>query len=63
MNGRTKQVQFRMSEELHTKLKAALVYDKSSFTEFFNSAAERYLLKRNTQQKMIKDNDGGSQNG
>ena len=62
MNNRTKQVQFRMPEELHTKLKAALVYDKSSFTDFFNNAAEHYLRRRDTkQQKNAKD--GGTKNG
>lgn len=62
MNNRTKQVQFRMPEELHTNLKAALVYDKSSFTDFFNNAAEHYLLKRDAnQQKMAKN--GGAKNG
>lgn len=46
MSNRTKQVQFRMPEELHTELKAALVYDKSSFADFFNKAAEDYLKNR-----------------
>lgn len=62
MSDRTKQVQFRMPEELHTKLKAALVYDKSSFTEFFNNAAEHYLLKRNNNQPQMTKN-GGVKNG
>ena len=43
MSDRTKQVQFRMPDELHTELKAALAYDRSSFADFFNNAAEEYL--------------------
>lgn len=54
MNNRTKQVQFRMPEKLHTDLKAALAYDKSSFADFFNKAAEEYLSNRKTDNQ-IKD--------
>ena len=35
-----------MPDELHTELKAALAYDKSSFADFFNKAAEDYLSNR-----------------
>lgn len=48
LSDRTKQVQFRMPEELHTELKAALAYDKSSFTDFFNRVTVEYLEKRKT---------------
>ena len=41
MSDRTKQVQFRMPDELHTELKAALAYDRSSFADFFNKAADQ----------------------
>ena len=51
MSNRTKQLQFRMPEELHTNLKVALAYDKSSFTELFNKAAEEYLSSRNSDVK------------
>ena len=64
MSDRTKQVQFRMSEELHTNLKAALAYDKSSFADFFNRAAEEYLSTRNAKKKeKSKSRDGGTHNG
>ena len=64
MSNRTKQVQFRMPEELHTDLKAALAYDKSSFADFFNQAAEEYLSTRNAKKKeRIKSKDGGTHNG
>lgn len=52
LSDRTKQVQFRMPEELHTDLKAALAYDKSSFADFFNRAAEEYLATRNVKKKV-----------
>lgn len=64
MSNRTKQVQFRMPEELHTNLKAALAYDKSSFADLFNKAAEEYLSKRSTDNlKKSKGKNGGAQNG
>ena len=47
MSDRTKQVQFRMPDELHTKLKAALAYDRSSFADFFNKLIDHncFLLE------------------
>lgn len=46
-----------MPEELHTELKAALVYDKSSIADFFNRAAKEYLDKRNKQAKRLTKKD------
>ena len=63
MSNRTKQVQFRMPEELHTLLKAALAYDKSSFADFFNQAAEEYLRTRNSDETDSKGESGGVKNG
>ena len=64
MSDRTKQVQFRMPEDLHTELKAALAYDKSSFADLFNKAAEKYLSERqNDNQKTDKRKNGGKKNG
>lgn len=64
MSDRTKQVQFRMPEKLHTDLKAALAYDRSSFADFFNKAAENYLLIREKEQhKESKSKNGGAKNG
>jgi hypothetical protein len=64
LSDRTKQVQFRMPEELHTDLKAALAYDKSSFADFFNRAAEEYLSTHNAKKKeKSKSRDGGTHNG
>ena len=64
MSNRTKQVQFRMPEELHTDLKAALAYDKSSFADLFNKAAEEYLSRRKEdKRKKSKDENGGNYNG
>ena len=64
MSDRIKQVQFRMPEKLHTDLKVALVYDKSSFADFFNRAAEEYLSTRNAEKnEKSKSKDGGTHNG
>ncbi len=61
LSNRTKQVQFRMPEELHTELKAALAYDKSSFVDLFNKAAESYLSKRKRdEQRQSKGENGGN---
>ena len=64
LSNRTKQVQFRMPDELHTELKAALVYDRSSLADFFNKAAEDYLSNRKVdKQKKSKSKNGGAKNG
>ena len=64
MSVRTKQVQFRMPEELHADLKAALAYDRSSFADFFNRAAEEYLSARNLKKaKELNTENGGTHNG
>jgi hypothetical protein len=52
-----------MPEELHTLLKAALAYDKSSFADFFNQAAEEYLRTRNSDKTDSKGESGGVKNG
>lgn len=63
LNDRTKQVQFRMPDELHAELKAALAYDRSSFADFFNKAAKDYLSQRNIDtKKKSKGKDGGAKN-
>lgn len=63
MSDRTKQVQFRMPDELHTELKAALAYDKSSFADFFNKAAEDYLsARKKSLSKKQKRMNGGAKN-
>mgnify|MGYP004580981423 FL=1 len=64
MSDRTKQVQFRMPDELHTELKVALAYDRSSFADFFNKAAEEFLSNRKADTKeKSKSKNGGTQNG
>ena len=64
MSDRTKQVQFRMPDELHTELKSALAYDRSSFADFFNKAAEEYLSNRKADTKeKSKSKNGGTPNG
>ena len=64
LSNRTKQVQFRMPDELHTELKAALAYDKSSFADFFNKAAVEYLSNRKMEKpKESQGKNGGIKNG
>ena len=64
MSDRSKQVQFRMPDELHAELKAALAYDRSSFADFFNKAAEDYLSNRKAwNQKESNGKNGGTQDG
>lgn len=48
-----------MPDELHAELKAALAYDRSSFADFFNKAAEDYLSKR--EKKKSKTKNGGTE--
>ena len=53
-----------MPDELHTELKAALAYDRSSFADFFNRAAEEYLSTRKAKKKgNSKSTDREDHNG
>ena len=53
-----------MPDELHAELKAALAYDRSSFADFFNNAAEEYLSNRKAdKQEKSKSKNGGTKNG
>lgn len=64
LSDRTKQVQFRMPDELHAELKAALAYDRSSFADFFNKAAENYLAEwKKGQKKNSLHKKGEASNG
>lgn len=63
LNERTKQVQFRMPDELHARLKAALAYDRSSFTAFFNHAAEAYLQERMPDTERTRRDKGERRDG
>lgn len=64
LSDRTKQVQFRMPDELHAELKATLAYDRSSLADFFNKAAEDYLSNRKIEkEKRSKTKNGGTKNG
>jgi len=64
LSDRTKQVQFRMPDKLHTELNATLAYDRSSFADFFNKAAEEYLAKRKAEEKKESTSkNGGNKNG
>lgn len=51
---RTKQVQFRMPEELHLALRKALLDDGVSMADLFNDTAENYIKKH--KDKKITEN-------
>ena len=52
-----------MPEELHTELKAALAYDRSSFADLFNKAAREYLAEHVIKNIGVTRNKGGNDNG
>jgi hypothetical protein len=55
---RTKQVQFRMSKELHLALRKALLDDGVSMADFFNKAAEKYIKKHKDKETTESENNG-----
>ncbi len=63
MNDKIKQVQVRLTPELHLKLKTELVSSQKSLVDFFNEAAEAYLKDKNAYEKSIYDIIGGNKNG
>jgi hypothetical protein len=59
---RDKQVQIRLTPEVHKKLKIALIENSSSLVDFFNEAAEAYLKNGEAYNKNIKKIIGGTKN-
>ena len=55
---RTKQVQFRMTKELHLALRKALLDDGVSMADFFNKAAEKYIKKHKEKETTESENNG-----
>lgn len=43
MDGKTKQVQVRLTPELHSRLKGMLAFEERKLVDFFNEAATAYL--------------------
>lgn len=50
---KTKQVQVRLTPELHNKLKGTLALDGRKLVDFFNDAANAYLTNRAEYEKMV----------
>lgn len=56
---KTKQVQVRLTPELHSKLKGTLALNDKKLVDFFNEAAKAYLTDKNAYEKMIAEIIGG----
>ncbi len=63
MDKKTKQVQVRLTPNLHRKLKSTLDLDDRKLVEFFNEAAEAYLADGEKYKETITQILGGKQNG
>ena len=55
---RTKQVQFRMPEELHLALRKALLDNGVSMADLFNDTAKNYI-KKHKDKKNTENKDNG----
>ena len=62
MDKKTKQVQVRLTPELHKKLKGSLALDGRKLVEFFNIAATAYLKDPQKYDDSIKKILGGKIN-
>lgn len=60
---KTKQVQVRLTPELHNKLKGNLALEGRKLVDFFNEAAETYIDDPEKYKKALKSINGGSRNG
>ena len=54
MDEKTKQVQVRLTPELHSKLKGTLALNDKKLVDFFNDAALAYLSDSKKYEKVIK---------
>ena len=63
MDDKTKQVQVRLTPELHNQLKGTLALDGRKLVDFFNDAAKAYLKDSKGYDKMINKIIGGKNNG
>lgn len=62
MEQKTKQLQVRLTPELHRKLKGTLAFDGKKLVDFFNESAEAYLADSNKYKHTIAEIIGGSDN-
>lgn len=63
MDEKTKQVQVRLTPELHNMLKGNLALEGRKLVDFFNQAAEAYLANPEKYKKALKSINGGNKNG
>lgn len=63
MDKKTKQVQVRLTPELHCKLKGTLALDGRKLVDFFNEAAQAYLTDSVKYKNTISEITGGNSNG
>ena len=59
MDEKTKQVQVRLTPEMHSKLKGTLALNDRKLVDFFNEAAKAYLPDKSAYEKMIEKILGG----
>ena len=59
MDEKTKQVQVRLTPELHSKLKGTLAIEDRKLVDFFNEAAVAYLTDQAKYKKCISEIIGG----
>ena len=63
VDDKTKQVQVRLTPELHSKLKGNLALDGRKLVDFFNEAAIAYLKDSKKYNKTVSQIIGGKNNG
>ena len=63
LNEKTKQVQVRLTPNLHSKLKGTLAFENRKLVDFFNEAAEAYLADGEKYKNTIAQILGGKRDG
>lgn len=63
LDEKTKQVQVRLTPNLHSKLKGTLAFENRKLVDFFNEAAEAYLADGEKYKNMIAQILGGKRDG
>ena len=59
MDDKTKQVQVRLTPDLHRRLKSALAFEDRKLVDFFNEAAMAYLTDSKKYKDSISKISGG----
>ena len=63
VSDKTKQVQVRLTPEIHNSLKGNLALEGRKLVDFFNEAAQAYLANPEKYNKALKSINGGNNNG